>query len=275
MSATIAAENSQRLRAYEFAANGRTDERRYICHCHPQRRNNPMPGTNVAVELDKLARSPSRATPAHLEYRCVDQLPESLRAKSSPNGRPEPEQDDGLARRDRKVVLRFPAQRWAICCLRRTYARWIRILGSVYHDVRAPITSIWLIVAANSRLPQRCAGNEGTTFRLVRARPSSALFRLAHWRRSGAQLSAMIQTTRDTRRWAGVHATGTREFVQLDGDIFPAGIISERADGSEQIIGVRRAPFAAKPSARRRLRICSSRLWRKIRCRQMPLSPGG
>ena len=38
-----------------------------------------------------------------------------------------------------------------------------------------------------------------------------------------------------------LHATGTREFVQLDGDICSRhGIISERADGGEQFIGVRR-----------------------------------
>ena len=50
-----------------------------------------------------------------------------------------------------------------------------------------------------------------------------------------------------------LHATGTRKFVQFDGDIRSRhGIVSERADGSEQFIGVgwrtvRRKTIGAQP----------------------------
>ena len=47
--------------------------------------------------------------------------------------------------------------------------------------------------------------------------------------------------------WKQLHATGTRQFVQFDGDIRSRrGIITERADSGEQFIRVRRRAISAR-----------------------------
>jgi cobaltochelatase CobN len=130
-----------RLRADGFAANGAPTNADELFTAIRTFGNNPMPGTNVAVELDKLARSGRVQLLAISEYRVwFDQLPPSLRAQIVAKWG-EPEQSKTMVWRDDtgKPFFVFPAQRWGNLLFAPQPTRgWDQDIEAVYHDVTLP-----------------------------------------------------------------------------------------------------------------------------------------
>ena len=130
-----------RLRADGFAANGAPTNADELFTAIRTFGNNPMPGTNVAVELDKLARSGRVQLLPISEYRVwFDQLPESLRAQIIAKWG-EPEQSKTMVWRDEtgKPFFVFPAQRWGNLLFAPQPTRgWDQDIEAVYHDVTLP-----------------------------------------------------------------------------------------------------------------------------------------
>ena len=130
-----------RLRADGFAANGAPTNADELFTAIRTFGNNPMPGTNVAVELDKLARSGRVQLLPISEYRVwFDQLPESLRAQIVAKWG-EPEQSKTMVWRDEtgKPFFVFPAQRWGNLLFAPQPTRgWDQDIEAVYHDVTLP-----------------------------------------------------------------------------------------------------------------------------------------
>lgn len=103
--------------------------------------NNPQPGTNAAVELDRLARSGRVQLLAVSEYRqWFDQLPARLRGEIIQQWG-EPEQSKVMVWRDDagKPHFVFPAQRWGNVLLAPQPTRgWDQDIVAAYHDVKLP-----------------------------------------------------------------------------------------------------------------------------------------
>jgi hypothetical protein len=118
-----------------------------------------------------------------------------------------------------------------------------------------------------------------TAFRCRRARPCLALLRLAPFGEDlGAQVRGqLIKPHAILGNGQQLHATGTRQFVQFGGDICSRrGIVSERADGGEQIIRVRRCAIGRKTVGAKPVENLQQRLRQdvQIRCADA-LPPGG
>ena len=130
-----------RLRADGFAANGAPTNADELFTAIRTFGNNPAPGTNVAVELDKLARSGRVQLLAISEYRVwFDQLPASLRAQIVAKWG-EPEQSKTMVWHDEtgKPFFVFPAQRWGNLLFAPQPTRgWDQDIEAVYHDVTLP-----------------------------------------------------------------------------------------------------------------------------------------
>ena len=130
-----------RLRADGFAANDAPTNADELFTAIRTFGNNPMPGTNVAVELDKLARSGRVQLLPISEYRVwFDQLPESLRTQIVAKWG-EPEQSKTMVWRDEtgKPFFVFPAQRWGNLLFAPQPTRgWDQDIEAVYHDVTLP-----------------------------------------------------------------------------------------------------------------------------------------
>jgi cobaltochelatase CobN len=130
-----------RLRADGFAANGAPTNADELFTAIRTFGNNPMPGTNVAAELDKLARSGRVQLLPISEYRVwFDQLPESLRTQIMAKWG-EPEQSKTMVWRDEtgKPFFVFPAQRWGNLLFAPQPTRgWDQDIEAVYHDVTLP-----------------------------------------------------------------------------------------------------------------------------------------
>lgn len=130
-----------RLRADGFTANGAPTNADDLFTAIRTFGNNPMPGTNAAAELDKLARSGRCQLLAVSEYRkWFDQLPESLRTQIVAKWG-EPEQSKTMAWHDEtgKPFFVFPAQRWGNLLFAPQPTRgWDQDIEAVYHDVTLP-----------------------------------------------------------------------------------------------------------------------------------------
>ena len=130
-----------RLRADGFAANGAPTNADELFTAIRTFGNNPMPGTNVAVELDKLARSGRVQLLPISEYRVwFDQLPKSLRTQIVAKWG-EPEESKTMVWRDEtgKPFFVFPAQRWGNLLFAPQPTRgWDQDIEAVYHDITLP-----------------------------------------------------------------------------------------------------------------------------------------
>jgi len=124
-----------------FCGKWRADERDELFTAIRTFGNNPAPGTNVAVELDKLARSGRVQLLPISEYRVwFDQLPASLRAQIVAKWG-EPEQSKTMVWRDDtgKPFFVFPAQRWGNLLFAPQPTRgWDQDIEAAYHDVTLP-----------------------------------------------------------------------------------------------------------------------------------------
>jgi cobaltochelatase CobN len=129
------------LRADGFAANGAPTNADELFAAIRAFGNNPAPGTNVAAELDKLARSGRAQLLPISEYRVwFDQLPASLRNQIVAKWG-EPEQSKTMVWRDEagKPFFVFPAQRWGNLLFAPQPTRgWDQDIEAVYHDVTLP-----------------------------------------------------------------------------------------------------------------------------------------
>lgn len=130
-----------RLRADGFAAKGAPTNAGDLFTAIRTFGNNPMPGTNAAAELDKLARSGRCQLLAVSEYRkWFNQLPDELRYPVLFKWG-EPEQSRIMVWRDDtgKPFFVFPAQRWGNLLFAAQPTRgWDQDLEAAYHNVKLP-----------------------------------------------------------------------------------------------------------------------------------------
>ena len=130
-----------RLRADGFAAKGAPTNAGDLFTAIRTFGNNPMPGTNAADELDKLARSGRCQLLAVSEYRkWFNQLPDELRYPVLFKWG-EPEQSHIMVWRDDtgKPFFVFPAQRWGNLLFAAQPTRgWDQDLEAAYHNIKLP-----------------------------------------------------------------------------------------------------------------------------------------